>query len=144
MSFNFYSHYYDLLYQDKDYHSEAAYIDSLLKKYAISQSNILEFGSGTGIHAGYLCELGYLVHGVELSSEMVARSKHSPGFVLQQGDIRSIQLGRKFGTVLSLFHVLSYQVTNDDVLSVFARASDHLDSGGPLFLTFGTVPPFIR
>ena len=77
MSFNSYSHYYDLLYQDKDYHSEAAYIDSLLKKYAISQSNILEFGSGTGIHAGYLCELGYLVHGVELSSEMVSAQAFS-------------------------------------------------------------------
>lgn len=128
--FNAYSRYYDLLYQDKDYVAETDYIQTLLGRHGITQGNLLEFGSGTGKHGRTLAERGYQVHGIERSAEMVAQVAQCVGFTCQQGDICTVQLGRTFNAVLSLFHVVSYQVSNDALLSVFARASEHLLSGG--------------
>jgi SAM-dependent methyltransferase len=130
--FDAYGRYYDLLYQDKDYPAEVAYLDRLLRRHGISGPEILEFGSGTGKHGRLLAEQGYRVTGIELSPQMVAQAEvQAPaGFTCQQGDIRAVRLGRHFDAVLSLFHVVSYQVTNPDVQAVFARAAEHLRPGG--------------
>lgn len=128
--FDAYSRYYDLLYRDKDYAGEAAHIDRLLRTYGVSGSDLLEFGSGTGRHGGRLAALGYQVTGIERSPEMVALAIETDGFHCLQGDICELELGRTFAAVLSLFHVVSYQVTNPAVHAVFARAAEHLASGG--------------
>ncbi len=132
--FGLYSHYYDLFYQDKDYAAEVQYVDALLQRYVTSSAcHLLEFGSGTGRHGQLLAQQGYRVTGIELSREMVAQATESDRFSCQQGDIRTVRLGTRFDAVISLFHVMSYQVTNGDVLAVLQSAADHLDSGG-LFL----------
>ena len=59
--FDAYSAYYDLLYQDKDYVAEVAYVDSLLNMYGKDVIELLEFGSGTGIHGKLLAEKNYKV-----------------------------------------------------------------------------------
>lgn len=128
--FDTYSLYYDLLYRDKDYVAEVEYIDGLLNRFDITGRELLEFGSGTGKHGRLLAEKGYMVIGIERSSEMVAQAAKSNGFSCQQGDICTVQLGRTFDAVLSLFHVLSYQVNNEALHAVFARAAEHLTSGG--------------
>lgn len=64
---------------------------------------------------------------------MVAQTQAAPGFACRQGDICTIQLGKTYDAVISLFHVVSYQTKNESVQAVFARASDHLELGG-LFL----------
>ena len=43
-----YSRYYDLLYGDKDYDAETAYVHALLARHGLSRASVLEFGSGTG------------------------------------------------------------------------------------------------
>ncbi len=133
MPFDAYSRYYDLLYRDKDYVTEVNYIRGLLERYGITGPELLEFGSGTGKHGRLLASQGYRVTGIERSAEMVAQALPCPGFACQQGDIRTVQLGRTFDAVLALFHVISYQTTNADVQAVFARAAEHLRPGG-LFL----------
>jgi SAM-dependent methyltransferase len=124
------SRYYDLLYREKDYAGEVAYIDQLLSRYAVSGRELLEFGSGTGGHGCLLGERGYKVTGIERSSGMVARAAQTSSFKSQEGDICTVQLGRLFDAVLSLFHVVSYQTDNREVQAVFARAADHLRPGG--------------
>ena len=128
--FDAYSHYYDILYQDKGYEGEVEYIDSLLQAYSVSGCELLEFGSGTGKHGRLLAEKGYNIKGIELSNSMVQKAQKTDGFTCQQGDIRKISLGRSFDAVLSLFHVVSYQTTNADVQAVFQRATEHLEKGG--------------
>lgn len=128
--FDAYSRYYDLLYRDKDYAAEADYLDCLLQRHSISGRNLLEFGSGTGRHGRLLAARGYRITGIERSAEMVAQAMPSEGFACRQGDIRTVQLGRTFDAVLSLFHVISYQIANDAVRAVFARAAEHLRPGG--------------
>lgn len=131
--FDVYSRYYDLLYQDKDYAAEVAYLAGLLDRYGVTGPELLEFGSGTGRHGRLLAERGYRVTGIERSAAMVAQACPAPGFSCQQGDIGTVRLGRAFDAVLSLFHVVSYQITNAAVQAVLARAADHLRPGG-LFL----------
>ena len=129
--FEAYSGYYDLLYQDKDYEGEVKYIDSLLQTYGVSGCReLLEFGSGTGKHGRLLAEKGYNIIGIELSDSMVQKAQKTDGFTCQQGDVRTISLGRSFDAVIALFHVVSYQTTNADVQAVFQRATEHLQVGG--------------
>lgn len=128
--FDAYSRYYDLLYRDKDYAAEVDYIDRLLSRYNITGRNLMEFGSGTGKHARLLVDRGYYVTGIERSAEMVAQATMTEGFSCQQGDICTVRLARTFDAVLSLFHVVSYQVSNAALRAVFARAAEHLNPGG--------------
>ncbi|MCF8345862.1 MAG: class I SAM-dependent methyltransferase [Bacteroidales bacterium] len=138
--FNVYSCYYDLLYRDKDYEGEAQYLRDVLARHGIIRGDLLEFGSGTGKHGCLLADMGYRVHGIERSSEMVARACSSQGFTCEQGDICTIDVGRQFDAVLSLFHVVSYQTANADVVSVFARAAEHIKPGGLFVFDFWYTP----
>ena len=94
--FNAYSRYYDLLYRDKDYAGEAAYIAHLLKRHNVPKGRLLEFGSGTGKHGIILAESGYKVHGIEQSADMVTLAGSSKGFTSEQGDICNVKLNRHF------------------------------------------------
>ena len=74
-----YARHYDLLYADKDYAAEAAYIRDLLKRWTPGGTRLLELGSGTGRHANLLAGMGYSVHGVERSAAMLeaaSRGRH--------------------------------------------------------------------
>jgi len=138
--FNAYSRYYDLLYLDKNYSGEVDYIKSLLRRHSVTQGEILEFGSGTGKHGRLLAEDGYTVHGIERSAEMVGLAKQERGFTCEVGDICNIQLNRNFDVVLSLFHVVSYQITNANLNAVFDSAVQHLRSGGLFIFDFWYTP----
>ena len=46
------------------------------------------------------------------------------------GDIEFINLNDKFDCILSLFHVISYQTTNEKLINVFNNANLHLNKGG--------------
>lgn len=138
--FDAYSAYYDLLYHDKDYVAEVAYVDGLLKRCGKNIHDLLEFGSGTGIHGKLLAEKNYKVTGVEISQKMVDRVEETKGFTCMQGDIRSVKLERKFDAVVSLFHVMSYQVSNADIKAAISNAAAHLLSGGLFVFDFWYSP----
>lgn len=133
---NFYKYaaIYDLLYGDKDYEAEAKYVACLLRKDRPAVRTILELGSGTGRHGRLLAAMGFDVHGVERSREMVAIAQNDMSktatFTCQLGDICDIELGRKFDAVISLFHVISYQTSDDALHRVFNVAASHLKPGG--------------
>jgi SAM-dependent methyltransferase len=133
-----YARYYDLLYRDKDYGAEAEYVANLIHKFHSSARSILELGSGTGTHASLLAEKGFTVHGIERSPQMLAQSltlteNKNAGhdrLTFAAGDIRQIRLNKRFDAVIALFHVISYQTTNEDVTAAFETARQHLNPGG--------------
>lgn len=127
-----YAQMYDLLYQDKDYPGEAAYIARLIRQHAPEAGSVLELGSGTGKHADLLVKDGFRLHGVELSEEMLALAHpyERDGLSFSQGDIRDARVEGSFDVVLSLFHVISYLPENKDILQAFATARHHLETGG--------------
>jgi SAM-dependent methyltransferase len=139
-SFNLYSAYYDLLYADKDYASECKYVDELIKSHVHGPSSILELGSGTGIHGTMLADAGYLVRGIEKSPEMVARSRTHQNFSCEVGDIVDFVVDSKYDVALSLFHVVSYVTSNEDLASLFSGVFNHLKSEGLFIFDFWFTP----
>jgi SAM-dependent methyltransferase len=143
--FGAYSRYYNLLYKDKDYAGETEYVHGLIQKHCQGAQSILDLGCGTGRHDLLMARKGYDVTGIDLSEEMLAVARSQPliphpssGDALvapthpsfHHGDIRSVRLDLTFDAVVSLFHVMSYQTTNDDLRAAFATARDHLKPGG--------------
>ena len=138
--FDAYSNYYNLLYKDKNYFEEAEYIKNLLSNHNVVNGNILEFGSGTGKHGILLSNYGYKVHGIERSPRMIAKAEKKEGFSFQQGDILSINMYKHYDAVIALFHVISYQTTNEMLQLVFANASKHLKTDGLFIFDFWFSP----
>ena len=129
-TFGAYGRYYDLLYRSKDYPAEARYIQKLINRYTSDARSILELGCGTGSHAELFAELGYQVLGVDSSESMLERAngrlkQAAPEVAsllsFSAGDVRSFRAGRRFDVVTALFHVVSYQVENDDLAQTFAN-----------------------
>lgn len=145
MPFGEVGRYYDLLYEDKQYGSEVTYLRALLDA---KTTKLLELGSGSGVHAQFLGNLGYSVTGVERCESMLARAnKRNKDFrgcsgqvSFVAGDIRDVKVNTIFDGVISLFHVMSYQTSEEDLRAVFRTASQHLDVGGQFIFDFWYGP----
>lgn len=133
--FKDYAAYYDMLYKDKDYKGEAAYVHKLIQEHKPGAKTILNLGCGTGSHDFELEKLGYEVVGVDLSTEMIEianqkKTKNQSKVDFHVGDLREFRIDQKFDAVVSLFHVMSYQTTNEDLKAAFETALIHLDIEG--------------
>jgi SAM-dependent methyltransferase len=151
--FDVYARYYDLLYRDKDYAAETAYVITQLRKYCPSGTRILELGCGTGIHAEFLAHQGFDVHGIDQSAEMLAnaeaRRTKLPVDVgarlrFSKGDARSVRTGEKYDAVISLFHVMSYHNRNADLKAAFETAAAHLSTGGVFLFDYWYGPAVLQ
>ena len=151
--FQQYAGYYDLLYGDKDYDGEAAFVADIIHRQLPHAKSILEFGCGTGLHALALAKKGYSVVGVDLSRDMIAQAKkrHSKASIpsgtfvsFEQADIRSLRLAQKFDAVISLFHVMSYQTATLDVEATMIVAGKHLKPNGVFIFDYWYGPAVIK
>ncbi|HEX5125160.1 MAG TPA: class I SAM-dependent methyltransferase [Rhodocyclaceae bacterium] len=137
--FGKYSRYYDLLYRDKNYDGEAAFVAKLVERYKPGARSLMELGCGSGTHAACFAHMGYSVDGVDRSQDMLdaaeARCNKLPPEISQrlrfsQGDVRTVRLDKTVDCVLSLFHVISYMPDNADIHAAFTSARQHLQPGG--------------
>ena len=140
-----YSQYYDLLYSDKDYFGEVEYLNKLIKKNSNLANSILDLGCGTGRHASILAELGYKVLGVDSSEDMIKIAKENnksknERLSFSRSNIHKLDLGNKFDVVMSLFHVMSYQNSNKELVSAFNIAKKHLNTNGIFIFDFWYGP----
>lgn len=147
--FKDYAKYYDLLYRDKDYAKEASFVLGTLSGLGCAPATLLDLGSGTGRHAMAMARRGVSVTGVDRSEVMLSMARSAkaaglPSGVAQpefhQGDVRNVRLGRTYDAVTALFHVMSYQITEDDALAAFATAREHLRPGGVFLFDFWYGP----
>ncbi len=150
-SFQRYSAYYDLLYRDKDYEAETRYVVRVLRDASPGIRTVLELGSGTGRHGRMMAAEGFHVFGIERSEMMAAAAKQAiadapsaGSFDCSVGDARTIDLNRTFEAVISLFHVISYHVSNQDILQTFANAHRHLQPGGFFFFDLWHGPAVLH
>jgi len=142
--FKDYAKFYDSLYREKDYMGEVDYLERLFKKHAEKPIHtILDLGCGSGGHDLPLAERGYQVTGVDRSAEMLdaARQKSKGGNLeFVQSDLTTIELGKKFDAVISMFAVLSYITENSDLLYAFQKIREHLRTGGLFFFDVWSGP----
>ena len=127
-----YATYYDMLYRDKDYGTEADYIAGLLRDAGVTGGNLIDVGCGTGKHLACMRQKGFSVSGVDMSEGMIERARENLGgdTELMVADSMTFAFGRQFDAATSLFHVISYLTDTDDVISTFANISRHLIGGG--------------
>ncbi len=157
-AFSDYAQIYDLLNEGKDYAGEADFIDRLIRDHAPAAKSILNFGCGTGAHDLLLAEKGFRTLGVELSADMLmqAKTRSRPmektagNCFFSLGDLREFRAGETYDVVTALFHVFSYQTTQEDVVSSLKTFRAHMsDSSVAIFdLWHGpavqATPPEVR
>lgn len=102
---------------------------------------LLEFGAGTGRVTLPLARAGHRVHAVDLSRPMLARLRErtaaQPNAVrerirIHRGDMRKLDLRRRFPLVLATFNVVGHLETFLDFGAFLRVAKRHLEPGGHL------------
>ncbi|HEV2136871.1 MAG TPA: class I SAM-dependent methyltransferase [Terracidiphilus sp.] len=138
-AFGAYAQHYDRLYRDKEYPVEADFVHTLAQEFVPGASTLLDLGCGTGKHALLLAERGYSVTGVDRSETMleIARARladanrgNTAPVQFASGDVRIVRLGESYDVTAALFHVMSYQVTNEDLAGAFETARAHTKPKG--------------
>lgn len=144
-----YSEVYDIIYSDKDYKKECDFLEEIFSKFGSKISSILDLGCGSGGHSVILSDRGYKIVGVDKSPHMIKRAKEKAksknlDCTFLEHDIRYFKTNTKFDAVISMFAVASYQTENEDVISFFKTAFDHLRSGGLFTFDFWFGPAVLR
>ena len=135
-AFHDYAYYYNIFYGEKDYAGEAATICDLISRYARKdhERKVLNIGCGTGRHDRELRRLGYHVYGIDLSREMIEIARKGAdgavGLFYEVQDARDFKVEAEFDVAVSLFHVMSYQNTNEELKSVLSCVGRVLNAGG--------------
>jgi len=144
-----YSSYYDLFYADKDYAAEAAFVRTVIERHRPGAHSLIELGCGSARHAVEFVRAGFAVTGIDRSAEMIARGRDrleqlSPDLrdhlILQQGDATTYKPAATYDAVIALFHVVSYQTTNEALNAIFGSARSALQPGGLFVFDFWYGP----
>lgn len=145
--FQKYAEIYDALYSSKDYSLETDYLFTLLGD--LSGKSVLDIGCGTGRYAEEFAKRNVNVFGIDLSPEMinVANKRRSilttpikENLTYQVGDARNFKSEQSYDVVCSLFHVINYQLSDEELISFFSTAHDALKPGGVLVFDFWFGP----
>lgn len=140
-AFEQYAPWYDLLYEDKDYASEASFVEEQLRRHGAKAGALLDLGCGTGVHAMMFARKGWRVTGVDLSADMIRRAEmrlaEDPQLVtFRHGDVCETGPERDFDAATSLFHVASYQTSSSKLAAMFANVCTALKAGGILLFDY--------
>jgi SAM-dependent methyltransferase len=144
-----YSEYYDLFYAEKDYAAEAAFVRDIIQRHKPGARSLLDLGCGSARHAVEFARAGLAVTGVERSADMLAHAKDRIGrlspdlhsqLTLVEGDATNYTPITKYDAVVSLFHVVSYQTSNDALAGIFRCARLALSAGGLFVFDFWYGP----
>lgn len=133
------AHFADPVYYTAAYADRTADIDYYVGLATEADCSVLEYGCGNGRIALPLARLGLPVTGVDHSPAMLAdfrrRLRQEPADVrgrvtLRRGDMRAVQLGRRYGLVLCTFNTLLHLYTRRDMERFCAGVLQHLRPGG--------------
>ncbi len=128
---------YDLVYSFKDYPAE---VERLRGVIGHEGGTLLDVACGTGRHLELLA-VHYQVEGVDVDTAMVALTR-ARGLTASVGDLRTLDLGRRFDVVTCLFSSIGYV---PDLANAVARLAAHVAPGGVLvvepWLTPETLVP---
>ena len=112
-----------------------AVIDPIVRFLAdlAGEGGALELGIGTGRIALPLSQRGIRVHGIDLSSAMVARLQAKPGaddIGVTIGDFATTRVPEIFRLVYLVYNTIENLTTQDEQVECFRNAAAHLEAGG--------------
>jgi SAM-dependent methyltransferase len=145
--FDRYAKFYDSLYAEKDYAEECAYVLSLLQDSEIKTA--LDFGCGTGKFTEQFAAKGFCVDGIDISAKMIEIAQErlvlephlaSLEIAYEAADVRTFTPKKQYDLVYSLFHVINYMTSDDDLRDFFSSAARALRKDGLLIFDFWYGP----
>lgn len=132
--------FYHILYQHRDFDEAEKFIDCLIEKLAPQgNSTILDLACGKGRHAYYLAKKGYVVKGVDLSSESIDSAQRHFRLENLSFNVHDMRLNlddERFAYVFNFFTSFGYFDTLEDNKKVIEVMSNSLNSGGTLVIDF--------
>ncbi|MCB2155241.1 class I SAM-dependent methyltransferase [bacterium] len=141
--------YWPLISAPEDYAPEAAFWLAALRDHlGPGKHALLELGVGGGNNLSHFAA-EFDVVAVDLSAEMLVHSRRiNPSVEHHVGDMRTVRVDRTFDAVI-IHDAINYITTEDDLLTTFRNAFDHLRSGGifitsPDFTCETFHPPFVE
>jgi trans-aconitate methyltransferase len=125
--------YYDRIYQWKDYGKDIERLLNLLEEHGPPPGNeLLDIGCGTGNHVALLTD-AFECTGVDVEEPMLAIAREKvPSATFINGDMRTLDLGRRFDVVTSFFGTLGYSLDEERLGATVSRMAGHLRPGGVL------------
>jgi SAM-dependent methyltransferase len=118
-----------LISPPQDYAQEAGYFARVLRSASIPVREVLELGSGGGHNAMHL-KAWFTMTLVDLSAEMLEVSRRlNPECDHQQGDMRTVRLGRRFDAVF-VHDAVDYMTSEADLRRAMDTAAAHCRPGG--------------
>lgn len=119
MIYSDYASFYDSIYAEKDYRSEATQLINFLVSQGLElPARLLDIGSGSGRHLEAFRALGLDGQGIEPSQAMVNRAR-SRGLNVQQGYLDEIEGRSNNNVCTALFAVVNH--IHPDKLACFLR-----------------------
>jgi SAM-dependent methyltransferase len=106
----------------------------------------LELGIGTGRIALPLAARGVEVHGIDLSTAMVARLRAKPGgaeIPVAIGDFATTRVEATFSLIYLVFNTINNLTSQDEQVACFRNVAEHLEPGGQFVIEVG-VPQLRR
>lgn len=136
---------YDLLNEGKPYKEEIEFVQTLFTGYAELEklTSVLDLGCGSGKHLS-IFPLSTLKTGVDISDSMleIAAKRNIPNTQFFSSNIGDFRSNTKFSLIYSLFHVMSYQTTETELIGAFKTMRDHLSHDGLAVFDFWHRPPW--
>ena len=114
---------YDLLYRDKDYAAEAAFVAGLIGRYFADSAralNLIDLACGTGRHIIEFARLGYGVEGSDAAAPMIAQARKAgmaAGLTVKfynETFQTCDRIGKQYDVALAMFASLNYLTSYDD------------------------------
>lgn len=149
--FRDYARSYPALYHDKNYEAECDFLEHTWQRFSLRPvKRVLDLGCGAGGHVFPLASRGYEVTGVDRSPAMLDLAKERARLPLAKAprlelaDIQTLRLGEAFDAVVCMFAVLSYQTSNEALLSTLRTARHHLAAGASFVCDFWYGPAVLK
>lgn len=143
----FNSHYYHILYQNRDQEEAARFIRNLAKYLDLpSGAKALDLACGKGRHALQLRKLGFEVVGIDLAEESIneAKLQEQDGLEFFVHDMRTLYWTDHFDVVVNLFTSFGYFHNADDDQKTISSISEALKPGGVVVIDFLNAEKVIR
>jgi len=121
-----------------------AVLDRLVVPGISSNSRILDLCCGTGQLAQTLCQRGYVVTGLDGSSEMLEFAReNAPGVEFIIDDARYFRLPAEYDVVISMFDALNHVMSIDELTEVFRNVFNCLKPAGLFLFDMNLEPGYI-
>ena len=108
---------------------EVRFLSKIISRYKMKNPSILDVGCGSGLHMKKLIEGGYNVEGIDISKNQIKNAKlniNKKDIKLFRGDIKIINLRKKYNIIYSIQYALNYSMKNEDLSKSLRNINKHL------------------